>query len=67
MCSSPQAEFNCVLGILKLLTVLELFEFEVEKFSKLFDLGWCLTSLFKKLGTSFEQLIFQEALFIFPL
>ena len=67
MCSSPHAGFNGVFRISKLFFVLELFEFEVGKISKFFDLGGCLTSLFKKLGTSFEKLIFQKPLIIFPI
>ena len=67
ICSSPHAGFNGVFRISKLFFVLELFEFEVGKISKFFDLGGCLTSLLKKLGTSFEKLIFQKPLLIFPL
>ncbi len=47
ICSSPHAGFNGVFRISKLFFVLELFEFEVGKISKFFDLGGggCLTSL----------------------
>ena len=66
ICLSLHAGFNGVFRISKLFFVFQLFQFEVEKISKFFDLEGCLTSLFKKLGKSFEKLIFQKALFIFP-
>ncbi len=43
MCSSPHAGFNGVFRISKLFFVLELFEFEVGKISKFFNLVFDIT------------------------